>query len=104
MKGKIIVATLEDYGKDLIEQCEKEGIISKESDRKMMRDYCKKLYYKDVCDALAGGAYIADYVYENIPDLHYWISKYFLIHGMNVIKSMEDMEKESYEVLEIKAS
>lgn len=103
MKRKIIVATLEEYEKNFLDQCRKEGIISKESDEKDMRNYCLSMYYQDISDAIRNHAYITDCVYENAPDLHYWICKSYLLQGRNIIIPKDDVDNGGFEILDIKA-
>lgn len=42
-------------------------------------------YYDNICENIKSGNRITKRVYENIPELHFWINKHFLIHGINVI-------------------
>lgn len=101
MKKKIIITTLEEYEKDFLSQCKKEGIISTESGEKNMKHYCLSMYYLDISDAIRNRAYITDCVYKNVPDLHYWIYKSYLLQGKNIIIPKDDVDNGNFEILDI---
>lgn len=68
--------------KDYIKRYESE---IKELEIKKPEDYFMQEYYDYICESIKSGNKITQNVYDNIPDLHYWIEHTFIIHGYNVV-------------------
>lgn len=77
---KIIVKTLHLYTREAVEICRKNGIKLAEND-------FVQQYYDVICQLLREDVCITEEVYNEIPELHYWINKHFTIHGKNVVKA-----------------
>lgn len=77
-KRQVIDTTFDEYANSIIEEFMKYGI-------NMKIENFRGEYYNKICEELNNGNGITKRVYDNIPDLHYWINKHFIIHGNNVI-------------------
>ena len=95
---KVIDTTLEEYTKDILEECKKEGI------KGITEETFRQQYYDTICENIRNNINISQRVYNAIPDLHYWIYKHYEMRGYKVIEHDWDVQTGKFKLVGIKAN
>ena len=86
---QVINTNYKEYIHDIMKQFEDEYGTGK-----VNPDMFRQNYLDTICDNLRKGVLLSKKVYDEIPELHYWINKHFEKHGdIVVISNIENYEK-----------
>lgn len=95
---KIINATLEEFTENILNEAKENGITG------VNMETFRQQYYDTICDAIRKNINITRRVYENVPDLHYWLYKHYEMIGYKIVENdWEITNKFKYEVVPIEA-